>query len=189
MERFKSLEKEYKCTPFFVSAKLINGRKSEKNFHDLLRIKYPSLIEEFMMDSKKKVELYKLSPVLIHEYDVFLLPIDISESPIIDDDDTRRMIELIKGQEKRFLEMISNREAGNMMKYIELKEKYLHERLLIQERKEIREHEEKMKDKDIRLAELRDKNIDKDIRLAELRDKNIDKELKIIKLQLKLKEH
>jgi len=83
IDRLKSLETEYKTKINFIKAKIITCLKDESYFHEMLKTHYSDLIEEYRIKSKssqqsycgqgkKKKELYKLSPILITEFDNYL---------------------------------------------------------------------------------------------------------------------
>jgi hypothetical protein len=79
IDRFKTLQSEYKSKIFFLKAKLINGKKDETKFHDMLRTTHGELIENYSYNGKEKTKLYKLSPVLMMAFDNYLNNSQINE--------------------------------------------------------------------------------------------------------------
>lgn len=70
-KRVISLEKDYKSKIYFLKLKIIKGKPDEEKFHSLLKQKYPELMEPITINSKDKVELYKLSPILLKEFEYY----------------------------------------------------------------------------------------------------------------------
>ena len=67
----KSLISEYGSEIYFIDMKLIKSKSHEIKFHKLIRGKYPELIESININGKNKTKLYKLSPVLLKEFDSY----------------------------------------------------------------------------------------------------------------------
>ena len=56
IDRFQTLETEYKSKTLFVKAKIITGKKDETNFHKMIKTKYAELIENYIINGKDKTE-------------------------------------------------------------------------------------------------------------------------------------
>jgi len=153
---------------FFVGARLITGKKDENKFHNALKTKYNELIERYSINDKSKIELYKLSPVLINEFNNFS---DIEEP---EDEPTKlnkkelEIMEMIKEQEELFYEETLSNNVNKMDNQLLIaKENHIHERL--------------MKEKEIELTRLKYQHIDKEIEL-------ITKQTELAKAQAELEE-
>lgn len=85
--RFKSLKKEYNSKVYFVKAKLITGEADERRFHKHFRMTKPTLIEKYQTDSTEKVELYKLSPLIIDYFNSFMEGTSIVQQPLFNPND------------------------------------------------------------------------------------------------------
>jgi hypothetical protein len=105
----------------------------------LLKTKYEYLIEDYSIGNTDKKELYKFSPILLHEFNNYLNK-DNSQNDII---------------EYNNLEMILNQNSLYM-------DKNKYEYLII---KENNNHALVMKDKELELTKLKYANIDKEIEL------------------------
>lgn len=146
-KRLKSLAKEYKCKVYFIKAKFIDAESDEDEFHDLLKKMYPELIESYAIKStgkidKNKVELYKLSPILLKEFETF---------KTVDTDFVSWLIDT---------ELDSTATTTNynlMMHYQILKEQNAHNQFILQKKHE----------KDILM--LRNELMDKELELARLK--------------------
>jgi len=109
VERFTQLKNEYKSNLFFVKANVVNGQKDELKFHQLLKSYYPSIVENFSIDSKHKTELYKLSPVIIDLFGSYMkdaIPDDDHE-PVLNDADIQFICD-INQQELSFVQYASS---------------------------------------------------------------------------------
>lgn len=71
-DRFSTLASEYKSQCLFIKAKIIANKGDEQQFHNSIRKKYPDLVEPYSINGTKKIELYKLSPILMEEFDNYL---------------------------------------------------------------------------------------------------------------------
>lgn len=58
IDRFKSLEVEYKCKFYLLGLKLVHSVQDEKEFHTLLKRKYPEFIVNLKIGSHDKDETY-----------------------------------------------------------------------------------------------------------------------------------
>ena len=58
IDRFKSLESEYKCKFYLLGLKLVNSVMDEKEFHTLLKRKYPEFIVNLKIGMHDKDETY-----------------------------------------------------------------------------------------------------------------------------------
>ncbi len=174
VERITSLQSEFKCKIFFIKAKIISGKKNERQFHDMLKAKYSDLIQDYSIKGKDKTELYKLHPVLMNEFDNYLNdnePDDLEED--LDDEQTK-LVSYIKKQEALFLEYTCENDypMSNDLryKYLIIKEKNQHARI--------------MKDKEITLSESNYKHDQLKYKLNQQRYANIDKEIQLAKFDI-----
>ena len=142
IKRDGTLKKEYKSNMYFITAKIINGQRDERTFHDHLKNKFPTLIESHIIDGKEKTELYKFSPILLREFDEYLHQ----------DDTNPELIQCIN------LEMVRH--------YKKHMTESMYDYMII---KEINQHEEVMAQKNLELSQLRYQYIDKEIQLAKIR--------------------
>jgi hypothetical protein len=58
IDRFKSLESEYKCKFYLLKLKFVHSVQDEKDFHNLLKKKYPEFIVNLKIGSHDKDETY-----------------------------------------------------------------------------------------------------------------------------------
>jgi hypothetical protein len=168
IERFKSLEYEYKCKFYLLGMKTIYREQDEKEFHKHLKIKFPELIVNLKINKHDKDETYIFDRLL---YDTFLKYSDKvefnSEEIKLEKEIDDMMNNYFKNMENQFeIELINK--FKNIIKitneyekeaYITTNIKY-YEYLLV---KENNRHIESMKDKEIYLQKL-----DKEIELKKL---------------------
>lgn len=76
IDRFKSLENEYKCKFYLLNVKLIHSVHDEKNFHSLLKKKFPELVVNCKIGNHNKDETYVFD---INLYKEFLYYVDKNE--------------------------------------------------------------------------------------------------------------
>lgn len=139
--RIGTLKTEYKSPVFFVTGKVISGRREEFEFHEILKAKYEYLIEKYKTTKttkgKSKVELYKFSPILLKEYHHYL------------NNDDNKEDELSKINEHEIV--VANTfnlnntplDSNHMLKFLAIREKHIHEKIM--EDKKVRLEMEKMK--------------------------------------------
>ena len=100
-----TLPAEYKCSVYLIGLKIIKGRSDEKIFHDTLKMRYSELYEGYENNGKGKIELYKLHPMLITEFNNFLNDQDSLENIYIPKEiskEEQNMIETIQKQDIMF---------------------------------------------------------------------------------------
>lgn len=116
-KRRKSLISEYGSEVHFIKLKIINGEPDEQKFHKMMKRKYPELIECRIICNKKKIELYKLNPILLKEFDSY-------KSPETQDRINTKISDIIDAE----LELNCDISLDNrIMEYKILKLKYKHE--------------------------------------------------------------
>ncbi|XWV26653.1 hypothetical protein QJ857_gp0407 [Tupanvirus soda lake] len=152
-DRFHSLKTEYKSNVFFLGARLITGKKDENIFHNALKTKYADLIEKYSIKDKNKIELYKLSPVLMEEFNNYSDLEEPEDEPTKLEKEELEIMEILKNQEELFCKETMPSYLGKVdNQFLITKEKNLHERL--------------MKEKEMELAKLKYQHIDKEIELT-----------------------
>lgn len=145
-DRMITLPKEYQCKVYFIGIKKVSKQKDEIIFHDMLKEKYSSLIEAYEYKNKNKVELYKFSPILMKQFNIYHKTTD-ELNPIND------YIEI----ELNFQDNPFNPES--MYEYMMLKEKNTHDKFMMSANIELHKLE---------LEKLKHRDIDKEIQLAKL---------------------
>uniref|UniRef100_A0A6C0LRW4 Uncharacterized protein n=1 Tax=viral metagenome TaxID=1070528 RepID=A0A6C0LRW4_9ZZZZ len=103
IKRIITLRNEYKTDIFLIKLKQITGQNDEETFHNALKTKYSHLVEKQCIDDKEKIELYKLSDILINCFDQYMnneIPIEESKNLTSEE---KQIIESIKYQEKIFM--------------------------------------------------------------------------------------
>lgn len=161
LQRIKSLEGEYKCKFYLIGIKLVHSVQDEKEFHNLLKRKYPELSVELKIGNTDKDETYVFD---IELYKTYLNNVDKGEYNTKDieiEQETKRMIEEyfenmdIRYENEIMLKMkpqikINEIITKEHMEYtINLNNKYYDYITL----KETNRHKEVMKDKEIILRE------------------------------------
>jgi prophage antirepressor-like protein len=137
-QRIEDLKSEYGSKVYLINIKIISGQKDEERFHNIMKKKYDSLIESYSIKNKKKVELYKFSPILLKEFDDYL--------------NQNNSCNLIS--EYIDLELSLQNNPFNLIhsyEYLMAKEKNHHEKI--------------MKQYDLEITKLKYQNIKKDIQL------------------------
>ena len=100
-----TLPAEYKCSVYLIGLKIIKGKSDEKIFHDALKMRYFELYEGYENDGKGKIELYKLHPMLVTEFNNFLNDQDSVENIYVPKEisiEEQNMIETIQKQDIMF---------------------------------------------------------------------------------------
>jgi len=72
MDRLVSIQREYDCKFVLVGVKIINSQQCEKQFHRLIKSKYPELNYSIKVNDKQKDELYYYDPRLTEEFYKFI---------------------------------------------------------------------------------------------------------------------
>lgn len=165
MNREKTLQEEYKAKVFLIGVKLINTPSDEKKFHNILKMKYPSCIQEYTIGNKKKKELYKFSNCLLVEFNNY----DVLNN------DNKKNNELSCLANNNLDENASHQDT-DFVTYLDQyrndqHKEYLHYKII----KEQHSHEQIMADKQMDMLRLKYANIDKDIELinAQVKLENI----------------
>lgn len=150
IDRIQTLQNEYKSVVYLIKIKLIKGKSDEEEFHKLLKNNYQSLIQNYSIDGKKKIELYKLCPQLLAEFDNYLNNNSIPfNEPTKITDKEQIVFDAVKKQEAIFLKQMMDFEQNfklisctnkNKFDYLIQKENYFHDRI--------------MKDKEIELSKI-----------------------------------
>lgn len=183
VERIKTLELEYKTPIFLLKLKCISGRKDEQNFHNMIRKIYPELIEQYSIGDKNKVELYKLNPKILHEFDNYL----INENTLQEKQNLTieeiEIVQNIKTQDIVFLNYInkfyktlttSNNAIDQQLhlQYLTNKENHYNERWKIEKNIELTKLQN----------EAKSEHLDKETKLAEILSENLSKQIELVKL-------
>lgn len=178
VKRIGSLHNEYKCKFYLIGLKLVHSVEDEKEFHNLLKKKFPELTVDLKIGNTDKDECYVFD---IELYKTFLNYVDKGEFNTKDieiEEETKIILkEYFDNIEERYEQEISLKirpqieickiKSLEQKEYaIELNSKYYDYMLMSQ--KESNRHKEVMKDKDIILK-------DKDIELKRI-------ELEILKI-------
>jgi hypothetical protein len=105
--RYATLKSEYNSGIYLVGVKQISGEDDEQVFHKLLKEKYNQLIEPHIINKKKKVELYKLNPVLMKEFEEYNPIEEQLVEPKKIDEEEEELIEYMEKQKEMFTVHIS----------------------------------------------------------------------------------
>lgn len=110
LERIKSLKNEYKCKFYLIGLKLIYGEKDEKNFHSMLKIKYPELKVSIKIGSHTKEEVYIFDTRLFNDFITYEEKVKFTTKEIKLEKESKKIIEeYFENIEKRLqLEVIQN---------------------------------------------------------------------------------
>ncbi len=76
LDRIKKLPTEYKCKFYLIGLKLVHSVQDEKQFHSLLKKKYPELVVDLKIGNQEKDEIYVFDKEL---YKTYLSFVDIGE--------------------------------------------------------------------------------------------------------------
>lgn len=178
LKRIKSLEGEYKCKFYLIGIKLVHSVQDEKEFHNLLKKKFPELYVDLKIGSHDKDECYVFD---INLYETYLNYVDKGEfnsKEIEIEEETKKILkEYFENIEERYekelllkirpnIEICKIKSIEQKEYAIELNAKYYD--YMLMSLKESNRHKEVMKDKDIILK-------DKDIELKKI-------ELEILKI-------
>lgn len=108
LKRIKSLEGEYKCKFYLIGIKLVHSVQDEKEFHNLLKKKFPEFSVDLKIGNTDKDECYVFD---IELYKTFLNYVDKGEFNIKDieiEEETKRILkEYFENIEERYEQEIS----------------------------------------------------------------------------------
>src|ERR1700733_879160 len=182
IKRIITLRNEYKTDIFLIKLKQITGQNDEETFHNALKTKYSHLVEKQCIDDKEKIELYKLSDILINCFDQYMnneIPIEESKNLTSEE---KQIIESIKYQEKIFMSkfnkiLLNNNLVDNRSIYdYFIKNKELE---ILKENNQLEENKHKQEIKNKKMENLIENNKHKLEIIKEI--KNIDiKKLKLM---------
>lgn len=193
LKRIKSLENEYKCKFFLINMKLVHSIQDEKDFHNLLKKKFPELCVDLKIGTHDKDETYVFDFDLYRTYMDYVDKGEFNKIEIeLEEENKKIMEDYFKNIEERYereiilkikpqIEISKIKSIEQKEYAIELNTKYYdwllsHQKLQIEKEYEIKKEEhrhiEVMRDKDIIMRE-------KDITLK-------DKELEIKKIELEI---
>jgi len=193
LDRIESLRTEYKTQVFLIGIKIINGKRDEKLFHNVLKSKYPELIYPYKIGTKEKTELYGLNEILINEFDQYLNDYnneeDDEDGPVEITNGEKQIISAVKKQEYIFTTLMnefrSNSKTNLVLDF--LNDKELSDYLIT---KENNHFNLLMKDKKIQIQqnklEILDKEseqLDKEFRNMKLKIQLLEKEIELTKIK------
>ena len=92
IDRFRSLEYEYKCKFHLIGVKLVNRVQDEKEFHTEIKIQYPDLSVKMKIGSHDKDEIY------VFDINLYKLFLEYKDKGVFNE----KELELIKKQNERF---------------------------------------------------------------------------------------
>ena len=144
-DRIETLQSEYKSKVYLVKIKIISGQKDEEKFHYMVKKKYSSLIESYSIQDKKKIELYKFSPILLKEFDDYL-----------DKNDAKDIISEYIDFELNIRNNLIDHESYD---YLMTKERNHHEKI-------IKQYDDSIRKTDFEISKLKYRYIDKEIQLV-----------------------
>lgn len=179
INRIISLKKEYKCKFYLIGLKLIDSENDEKEFHKLLRTKFPEFSVKFQINNKDKDEIYIFDLTLYKEFMEYRETQSFDEQQIILDKESQsifndyynnliQIFELEIVQKSTKIENISNQfqqqiiisKINNYFEHLKIVEQnnlikfQEKQKYDLEELKEKNRHIELIKDKDIKLKEL-----------------------------------
>lgn len=178
LDRINSIKYEYKCKFYLIGLKLINRSQDEKEFHKLLKSKYPELFVKIKIGGHDKDESYVFDTDLYKSYLEFPDKREFDKIEIkIEEEAEKKMKEYLEGIEERFEYQVLERQSKmlklenitcEIRKEVALKVNEEHYKLLAL--KENNRHLEKMKEKEIELEKISPgiKKLELEIRKMEL---------------------
>jgi prophage antirepressor-like protein len=102
-KRYETLKTEYGCEIYMIGIKKIRGESDEQQYHKMLKEKYSHLIEHCTIGKKEKIELYKLNPVLMREFDEYKPCEEELTEPKKISKEGQELIEYIEKQKENFV--------------------------------------------------------------------------------------
>jgi hypothetical protein len=164
--RYTTLKSEYTSGIYLVGLKQINGEDDEQQFHKLLKEKYSQLIEPHTINGKKKVELYKLNPVLMKELEEYNPLEERLNDPKKIDEEEKELIEYMEKQKELFKIHISHFKK-------EVKEDHYRYLKLREQTKQL--EIEKKAEVEIAITKEKTKQLELEIKLLELKMRKVTK--------------
>lgn len=132
--RIKSLRTGYKCDDIFlIGIKIIYGASKEKEFHNSLKIVYPSLHYEYSMGSKIKEELYFMSDILMNEFNKIeeCKPNNVEKILVKNSDELEQTQAYINQMSHKFMSVVMNIEKTNSALHL-IKDDNLRAKILLE---------------------------------------------------------
>lgn len=106
LSRIESLHTEYGSNFYLIGIKKIKNELVEKNFHSVLKQKYPDSIEKINIKSKNKIELYKFNLLMMNEFNNIEEDYSQIMQNIILTSEQQYMINLVKNQNTVFQTLV-----------------------------------------------------------------------------------
>lgn len=91
LTRIKDLQNEYGSNFYLIGLKRIKNELIEKQFHKILRFKFPDSIENVCIKSKDKIELYKFNMLMMTEFDA------------VEEDHTKNILDIVLSNKQKIL--------------------------------------------------------------------------------------
>ena len=147
VKRMSSLKSEYKCKCYLLALKRIENENNEKEFHDLLKMKYSDLVVNTKIGNMDKTELYVFDKNLYEEFLSYEDKIKSSDVDIQLDKDAEMIIKEYFNVSDDFDQYVTNykymlSKCDNNYALVDAKNNYFSQKMRF-------EHEERMKDKEI----------------------------------------
>lgn len=161
LKRIKSLENEYKCKFYLIGIKLVHSIQDEKDFHTLLKRKFPEFLVDLKIGSFEKDETYVFDINLFETYLNYVDKGEFNSKEIEIEEETKKILkEYFENIEERYekeimlkirpnIEICKIKSIEQKEYAIELNKKYYDYMTL----KELNRHIEAMKDKEIIIKE------------------------------------
>jgi hypothetical protein len=93
IERIKTLSNEYKTTIYMLCLKTITKEQDEKEFHKIIRTKYPELIVNIKINNTEKTEIYIFDMELYKVFLTYSDKVKFSEEIIALEEDVLKLID------------------------------------------------------------------------------------------------
>jgi hypothetical protein len=182
VDRFKSLQSEYKCKFYLLGLKLINSIKDEKKFHTELKTKYPEFIINHKISGHDKDETYVFDIELYKTFLNYNDKCEFNREDIkLEEENEKMMKEYFENLDKRFeteLELIQK--LGKIVSISLVNNVYQKDAFLgiqqyhykYMEQRDNNLHAERIKDKEIELKKMeyehKEKILDREIELKRM---------------------
>lgn len=163
LKRIKSLENEYKCKFYLINMKLVHSVQNEKDFHTLLKRKFPELSVDLKIGSRDKDETYVFDLDLYKTYMDYVDKGEFNKVEIELEEDNKKILDDYFGNiDERYereiilkikpqIEICKIRSLEQKEYAVKLNDKYYE--YMKYSLVETNRHKEVMKDKDIILKE------------------------------------
>jgi hypothetical protein len=92
IDRFKSLESEYKCKFYLLGLKLVHSVQDEKDFHLLLKKKYPEFIVNLKIGTHDKDETYVFDKDLYKTFLDYVDKVEFTSSENLMEEESNKII-------------------------------------------------------------------------------------------------